>query len=76
MDGYLIGKVMEKQVIIVYDATNPKMNFYVMESTEMDFGEYVNAFGNIMNVGGEYCDTEYLKDLHLEGIIPWVGYFT
>jgi hypothetical protein len=72
-DGYLIGKLKEKQGFIEYEATNPKMNFYVMESTEMDFGEYVNAFGNIMNVGGEYCDTEYLKDLHLEGIIPYMG---
>lgn len=72
-DGYLIGKLKEKQGFIEYEATNPKMNFYVIESTEMDFGEYVNAFGNIMNVGGEYCDTEYLKDLHLEGIIPYMG---
>ena len=71
-DGYLIGKLKEKTGFIEYEATNPKMNFYVMESTEMDFGEYVNAFGNIMNVGGKYCDPEYLKDLHLEGIIPYM----
>lgn len=72
-DGYLIGKLKEKPGFIEYEATNPKMNFYVMDSTEMDFGEYVNALGNIMNVGGKYCDTDYLKDLHLEGIIPYMG---
>ena len=71
-DGYLIGKLKDKPGFIEYEATNPKMNFYVMDSTEMDFGEYVNAFGNIMGVGGKYCDPEYLKDLHLEGIIPYM----
>ena len=71
-DGYLIGKLKGKPGFIEYEETNQKMNFYVRDETKMEFSEYVNAFGNIMGVGGEYCDPEYLKGLRLEGIIPYM----
>ena len=49
------------------------MNFSISESTDLKFSEYINAFGNIMGVGGKYCNNEYLKDLNLVGIIPYMG---